>query len=234
MNPHVTVHLESQLGKCSRQHVCSVGETSKIAVWVPVYNPSTQTDIIINLWPNCKPGFMLMLFVLSCKTWNIVKPGAWLARPPPGAQQSQNSSPILSVIQSLNHVWLFVTPWTVACQASLSFTISRSLLKLMPIELVMPSNNLILCRPLLLLPSIFPSIRVFPNESALRIRWPKYGSFSFNISPSSEYSGLISFRIDWFDLHKSCIHSRQSLPVRAVSRQVISKIRGLLCFVPEA
>ena len=87
-----------------------------------------------------------------------------------------------------------------ARQASLSFTISRSLLKLMSIELVMPSYHLILCHPLLLLPSIFPSIRVFSNESALRIRWPKYWSFSFSISPSNEYSGLVSFRIDWFDL----------------------------------
>ena len=93
-----------------------------------------------------------------------------------------------------------MTPWTAAHQSSLSFTISRSLLKLMSIESVMPSNHLILCRPLLLLPSIFPSIRVFSSESALHIRWPKYWSFSFSISPSSEYSGLISFRMDWLDL----------------------------------
>ena len=92
------------------------------------------------------------------------------------------------------------TPWTVAHQASLSITNSYSLLKLMSIDLVMPSNHLILCRPLLLLPSIFPSIRVFSNVSALRIRWPKYWRFSFSISPSNEYSGLNSFRIDWFDL----------------------------------
>ena len=98
----------------------------------------------------------------------------------------------------LSHVLLFATPWTVAHQPSLSFTISQSLLKLMSIESVMPSNHLILCHPLLLLPSIFPSIRVFSNESALHIRWPKYWSSS--ISPSNEYSGLISFRIDWFDL----------------------------------
>ena len=90
------------------------------------------------------------------------------------------------------------TPWTAACQASLSITNSQSLLKLMSIESVMPSNHLVLCHPLLLLPSIFPSIRVFSNESVLRIRWPEYWSFSF--SPSSEYLGLISFRIDWFDL----------------------------------
>ena len=92
------------------------------------------------------------------------------------------------------------TPWTAACQASLSITNSRSLLKLMSIKPVMASNHLILCRPLLLLPSIFPSIKVFSNQSALRIRWPKYWSFNFCISPSSEYSGLISFRIDWLDL----------------------------------
>ena len=92
------------------------------------------------------------------------------------------------------------TPWTAACQAFLSITNSQSLLRLMPIESVMPSNHLILCHPLLLLPSIFPSIRVFSNESVLCIRWPKYWSFSFNISPSSEYSGLSSFRMDWLDL----------------------------------
>ena len=92
------------------------------------------------------------------------------------------------------------TPWAAACQASLSITIFWSLLKLMSIELVMPSNHLILCHPLLLLPSIFPSIRVFSNESALHMRWPKYWSFSFSISPSNEYSGLISFSIGWFDL----------------------------------
>ena len=93
-----------------------------------------------------------------------------------------------------------VTPWTAACQASLSFTISQSLLKFMSIELVMPSKHFILCCPLLLLPSIFRRIRVFPNESALHIRWPNYWSFSFSVSPSREYSVLISFRIDWFDL----------------------------------
>ena len=102
----------------------------------------------------------------------------------------------LVVVQSLSCVQYFVIPWTVAHQASLSFTISRSLLKLMTIELMMPSNDLILRHPLLLLPSIFPSIRVFSNESILCIRWPKYWSFSFNISPSNEYSGLISFRAD--------------------------------------
>ena len=95
---------------------------------------------------------------------------------------------------------IFVTPWTAAHQASLSITNSRSLLKLMPIESVMPSNHLSPCCPLLFLPSIFPSIRIFTNESALHIRWPEYWSFSFNISPSNDYSGLISFRMDWLDL----------------------------------
>ena len=103
------------------------------------------------------------------------------------------------VVQLLNHVWFFVTPWTVGCQASRSITNSRRLLKLMSIESVMPSNHFILCHPLLLLPSIFPSIRVFSNKSAILIRWPKYWSFSFRTSPSNEYSGLISFRIYFFD-----------------------------------
>ena len=101
----------------------------------------------------------------------------------------------MSSVQLLSRVQLFATPWTAACQNSLSITNSPSLL-----ESVMPSNHLILCHPLLLLPSVFPSIRVFSNESALHIRWPKYWSFSFNISPSREHLGLISFRIDWLDL----------------------------------
>ena len=105
-----------------------------------------------------------------------------------------------SSVQSLSCVWLFATPWTAAHQASLPISNSWSLLKLMFIELVMPSNHLILCHPLLLPPSIFPSIRVFPNESGLCIKWLKYWSFSFSISPSNEYSGLISFRMDWLDL----------------------------------
>ena len=105
-----------------------------------------------------------------------------------------------SSVQLLSCVWLFATPWTAACQAALSITNSRSLLRLMCTESMMPSNHLILCRPLLLLISIFPSIRVFPNESALHIRWLKNWSFSFNISPSKEHPGLISFRMDWLDL----------------------------------
>ena len=115
-----------------------------------------------------------------------------------------------SSVQLLSHVQPFTNPWTPACQASLSITSSQSLLKLMSIESVMPSNHLILCLPLLL-PSIFPSIRVFSNESVLLIRWPKYWSFNFSISPSNEYSGLISFRMDWLDL----------LPVQRILKNLI-------------
>ena len=107
---------------------------------------------------------------------------------------------LFSSVQLLSHVRFFATPWITACQASLSITNSRSLLTLMPIELVMPSSHLILCRPLLLLPPIPPSIRVFSNESTLLMRWPRYWSFSFSISPSNEHPGLISFRMDWLDL----------------------------------
>ena len=110
------------------------------------------------------------------------------------------SDTVISSVQSLSWVQLFATPWTAVCQASLSITNSQSLLKLMSIELLMPSNHLILCRLLLLPPSIFHSIRVFSSESVLHIRWLKYYSFSFNISPSNEYSGLISFRMDWLNL----------------------------------
>ena len=106
----------------------------------------------------------------------------------------------LSSVQSLSHVRLFTIPWTAARQASLSINNSRSSLKLVFVESVIPSNHLILCCPLLLPPSIFPSIRVFSNESILHIRWPKYWTFSFSISPSNDYSGLISFRMDWLDL----------------------------------
>ena len=124
--------------------------------------------------------------------------------------------PAVAVIYSLGRVRFFVTPWTAARQASLSITNSRSLLELMPIELVMPSNHLILCRPLLLPPSIFPSIRVFSSEPVLCIRWPEYWSFSYSTSPSNEYSGLISFRMDWLDLlavqgtHKSRLQHHSS------------------------
>ena len=115
-----------------------------------------------------------------------------------GEQQQYES--ISQSVQSLSYVQLFVTPWTAGSQASLLIANSWSLLKPMSIELVMPSNHVILCCPLLLLPSIFPSIRVFSNEPVLHIRWPKYWSFSFSISLSNEYSGLISFRMDWLDL----------------------------------
>ena len=108
--------------------------------------------------------------------------------------------PFFSSVQSLSRVWLFATPWIAACQASLSITSSRSSLRLTSIESVMLSSHLILCRPLLLLPPIPPSIRVFSNKSALRMRWPKYWSFSFSIIPSKEIPGLISFRVDWLDL----------------------------------
>ena len=112
----------------------------------------------------------------------------------------EESSIQFNSVQLLSRIQLFATPWTAARQASLSITNSWSLPELMSIELVMPSNHLILCCPLLFLPSIFASIRVFSNESALRIRWPKYWSFSFNISPSNEHPGLISFRMNWLDL----------------------------------
>ena len=114
--------------------------------------------------------------------------------------QYNNPFSVLSSVQSLGHFRLLVTPWIAAHQASLSITNSQSLLKLMSIKSVMPSNNFLLCHPLLLLPSTFPSIRVFSNQSVLRIRWPKYWSFSFSISPSNEYLGLISFRMDQLDL----------------------------------
>ena len=124
----------------------------------------------------------------------------------PRSSEVRNTNAILcasglgSSVRSLSRVQLFVTPWTAACQASLSITNSRSSLKLMSMELVMPSNHLILCCPLFLPPSIFLSIRVFSDESVLHIKWPKYWSFSFSISPSSEYSRLISFRMGWLDL----------------------------------
>ena len=123
------------------------------------------------------------------RTWNVRS-----------MNQGKFSSVQFSSVQSLSHVRLFVTPWTAARQVSLSITNSPSLPKLMSIELVMPSNHLILCRPLLLLPSISPSIWGFSNGSALCIRWPRYCTFSFNISPSNEHPGLISFRMDWLDL----------------------------------
>ena len=138
-----------------------------------------------------------------------------------------------SSVQLLSHVWLFATPWIAARQASLSITNSRSLPKPMSIESVMPTSHLILCRPLLLLPLIPPSIRVFSNESTLRMRWPKYWSFSFNISPSIEHPGLISLRMDWLDLlavqgtFKSLLHTtvqKHQFLVAQVSSQSNSHI----------
>ena len=124
--------------------------------------------------------------------------------------------------ESLSHVWLFVTPWTAIGQASLSITNSWSPPKPMSIVSVMPSNHLILCRPLFLLPSIFASIRIFSNELALRIRWPKYWSSSFNISPSSEHPGLISFRMDWLDLLAVQGTPKSLLQHRSPQRSVVS------------
>ena len=134
-----------------------------------------------------------------------------------------------SSVQSLSCVQPFAIPWIAARQASLSITNSQSLLKLMSIELVMPSNHLILCHPLLLLPSILPSIRVFPSESVLRIRWPKYWSFSLSISPSNEYSGLISFRIDWFDIPCSPRASQEFSPspqFKSINSSALSFLYG--------
>ena len=125
---------------------------------------------------------------------------AYQAPPSMGFSRQEYWSGLPSPSQLLSHVWLFASPWIIARQASSFITNFQSLLKLMSIELVMPSNYLIFCHPLLLLPSIFPSIRVFSSKLVLHIRWPKYWSFSFSISPFNEYSGLISFRMDWFDL----------------------------------
>ena len=135
----------------------------------------------------------------------------------------------MAVVQSLSHVQLFATPWTAAHQASLSFYISWSWLKLMCIESVMPSNHLVLCCPLCLLPSVCPSILVFSNESILRIRWPNYWTFSFSISPSNEYSGLISFMIDWFDLLAVQGTLQESSPTpqfKSINSSVLSLLYG--------
>ena len=134
----------------------------------------------------------------------------------------------ITSVQLLSRVQLFATLWTTACQASLSITNSRRLLKLMSIKSVMPSNHFILCHPLLLSPSIFPSIRVFSNESVLHIRWPKYWSFSFSSSPSSEYSGLISFRMDWLDLLavQGTLKSLQHHSAKSISSSALSFIYG--------
>ena len=149
-------------------------------------------------WPLCKDDMQM------CEAFHIFQ-GGWSYGGPTGSSCQERSCPegghccccyLFSSVQSLSCVQLFETPWTAACPVSLSITNSWSLLKLKSIESLMPSNHLILCHPLLLLPSIFPSIRVFSSESVFHIRWLKYWSFSFNISPSNEYSGLISYRID--------------------------------------
>ena len=135
----------------------------------------------------------------------------------------------LSSVQSLSHVRLFTIPWTAARQASLSINNSRSSLKLVFVESVIPSNHLILCCPLLLPPSIFPSIRVFSNESILHIRWPKYWSFSFSISPSNEYSGLMSFRMDCLDLVAVPWKSQESSPTpqfKSINSSALSLLYG--------
>ena len=137
--------------------------------------------------------------------------------------QSQQSS-MFSSVQLISHVWLLASPWTVAHQASLSITNSWSLLKLMSIKSVKPSKHLLLCHPLLLPPSIFPSIRVFSNESVLRIRRPKYWSVSFSFSPSNEYSGLISFRIDWLDLRavQGTLESSPTPQLKSINSSALS------------
>ena len=147
----------------------------------------------------------LQEIVKDKEAWRAVVQGSWRVRYDLATKLQQQQrmyvcSVQFSLVQWLSRVWLFATPWTTARQASLSITHSQSLPKLMSFESVMPSNHLILCCPLLLLPSVFPSIGVFSNESALRIRWPKYWSFSFSISPSNEHPGLISFRMEWLDL----------------------------------
>ena len=164
-----------------------------------------------------EPGFVLRLSLLQnlylliityCLSYSrILRNGIFSA-----ISVNKDAISQFSSVQLLSRVQLFESPWTAARQASLYTINSRSLLKLMSIELVMLSNHLILCHPLLLLPLTFPSIRVFSKESVLCIRWPKYWSFSFSISPSNEYSGLISFRIDWFDLLANPRDSQESSP----------------------
>ena len=144
--------------------------------------------------------------------------------------EGAGSTPLwgLTSVQSFSHVQLFMTPWTSACQASLSFTIFQSLLKLMSIESVLPSNHHILCCPLLLLPSIFRSIRVFSNELALHLRWPNYWSFSFSISSSNEYSGLISFRTDWLDLLavQGTLRVFSNTTIQSINSSLLSFLHG--------
>ena len=166
-----------------------------ISLFLILTTPETWPRITNLPWPQpSQPPHPIASHFNNDSNWDI--PISYIFIEKEGKWMFQFSS-----VASLSHVRLFATPWTAACQASLSITSSRSLPKRMSFESVMPSNHLILCRPLLLPPSIFPSIRVFSNESALHIRWPKYWSCSFSISPFNEYSGLISFRMDWLDLH---------------------------------
>ena len=165
-------------------------EAKEVAMWVHSGQWDTHNSDVWSLGHTLKRKFFA--------NHHLSPPHCWLRY-----DHSTNESCILrmfSSVQLLSHVWLFATPWTVACQASLSITNSQSLPKIMSIEMVMPSSHHILCCPLLLLPSIFPSITVFSNESALHIRWPNYWCFSLNISPSNEHPGLISFRMNWLDL----------------------------------
>ena len=185
-------------------HVTELGHLDTVLLEVEYErsNPKIETAWLIPV-EVCAPIWSCSLHPHS---WTPVLSGDWLCNLPVGSLpapirlQIHSYFVFIVVVQSLSRVWLFVTPWTAPCQASSSFTLSWTLLRFTSIESVMLSNCLILCRPLLLLPSIFPSIRVFSKESVLCIRWPKYWRFSFSISPSSEYSGLISFRIDWFHL----------------------------------
>ena len=186
-------------------------------MWMWIYTPRHPLSIVsIHDQKGCHPSFQL----ISGDSWRHLDPKASSAGDADGQPNFPQETRVprdglvaaynalifilivfnFSSVQLLSRVWLYATPWTAAHQASLSITNSRSLPKPMSIESVTASNHLILCHPLLLLPSIVPSIRVFSNESALCIRWPKYWSFSFNISPSNEHLGLISFRMDWLDL----------------------------------
>ena len=162
--------------------------------------PMIQMLGMLNIVPEVSETLLITLYSLLCST-SVISTILYSSSPIHSSASLTLLLVLSSSVQSLSHVQLFVTAWTTACQASLSITNSQSLLKLMSIKLVMPSNHLILCHPFLLLPSIFSSIRVFSNESILHIRCPKYWSFSFSISPYNEYSGLISFRMDFLDLH---------------------------------
>ena len=167
-----------------------------VSLWYPLKHKSLNFDEVIFFL--CVAIFFFCSLCFWCFIFKkpMPIPRSWRFT----LNISSKSFIVFSSVQSLSRVWLFVTPWIAACQASLSITNYRSLPKLMSIESVMPSSHLILCRPLFLLPPIPPSIRVFSNESTLRITWPKYWSFSFSIIPSNEHPGLISFRMDWLDL----------------------------------